>query len=99
MVTTFWFYPCRERPIPDPGLASIDGRPHSGDLTTAEPIIDLRSSLGWKRRLPARLLTAGLWGVGLYLAALPLSRLPAPLATAAALSGVGAAPGRPGGPT
>jgi len=65
---------------------------NSSGLTTAEPIIDLRPSLGWKRRLPAQLLTAGLWGVGLYLAALPLSRLPAPLAMAAALGGVSGLP-------
>ena len=64
----------------------------SGGLTTAEPIIDLRPSLGWKRRLPAQLLTAGLWGVGLYLAALPFSRLPASLTTAAALGGVSGLP-------
>ncbi len=51
-----------------------------------EPIIDLRPSLGWRTRLPARLLTAGLWGVGLYLAAMPLGRLPANLAMAAAVS-------------
>ena len=63
-----------------------DGRP------TVEPIIDLRPSLGWTTRLPAQLLTVGLWGVGLYLAAVPLSRVPATLATAAALTGVSGLP-------
>jgi hypothetical protein len=54
--------------------------------STAEPIIDLRPTLDWKTRLPAQLLTVGLWGLGLYLAAVPLSRLPGRLATAAALT-------------
>lgn len=77
---------------PIQALPALTFGPSSGGVTTAEPIIDLRPSLGWKRRLPAQLLTAGLWGVGLYLAALPLSRLPAPLATAAALGGVSGLP-------
>ena len=77
---------------PIQALPALTFAPNGGGITTTEPIIDLRPSLGWKRRLPAQLLTAGLWGVGLYLAALPLGRLPAPLATAAALSGVSGLP-------
>ena len=65
---------------------------NSHGLATAEPIIDLRPSLGWRTRLPAQLLTVGLWGVGLYLAAAPLGRIPTSLATAAALSGVSGLP-------
>ncbi len=64
----------------------------SDGLATAEPIIDLRPSLGWRTRLPAQLLTVGLWGVGLYLAAAPLGRVPANLASAAAFSGVSGLP-------
>lgn len=60
--------------------------------STAEPIIDLRPALGWTTLLPARLLTVCLWGVGLYLAAVPLGRMPAGLRTAAALAGLGGVP-------
>ena len=73
-------------------LPALPLGPGSGGQPPAEPIIDLRPTLGWRTRLPAQLLTIGLWGVGIYLAALPLARVPANLATAAAVSGVSGLP-------
>jgi len=61
-------------------------------LSIVEPIIDLRPSLGWRTLLPARLLTASLWGVGFYLVAVPLSRIPANLAMAATFTGLSSMP-------
>ena len=64
----------------------------SEGLATAEPIIDLRPSLGWRTRLPAQLVTVGLWAVGLSLAVAPLGRMTASFTTAAALTGVSGLP-------
>jgi len=79
-------------PIPIPPLTAVLSPLRATNLPANEPIIDLRPSLDWRTLLPARLLTASLWGVGLYLAAMPLSRVPANLATAAAFTGLSGLP-------
>ena len=77
---------------PIPPLTEIHSPLRTSGVPASEPIIDLRLSLGWRNLLPARLLTASLWGVGLYLVAVPLSRVPANLATAAAFTGLSGLP-------
>jgi len=92
MVTTIGSLSAMRPPIPIPPLTASLSPLLATNVPASEPIIDLRPSLDWRNLLPARLLTASLWGVGLYLAAMPLSRVPANLATAAAFTGLSGLP-------
>ena len=73
-------------------LPALPVTAQSASRPEVQPIIDLRPGLGWGTKLPVRLLTIGLWGVGFYLTAVPVSQLPGNLAAVAAFSGVSSLP-------